>query len=131
MLLAWVDLKTEIALELLDANFPDEHVRAYAVSRLSLLSDDQVIDYLVQLVQVLKYESYHDNALARFLLTRALRNKRVGHHFFWYLKAEMEQPEISVRFALLLEAYLRGTPSHTVIFFFFLHFILLGLERII
>ena len=100
-------------MELLDANFADENVRAYTVSRLELLSDDQVVDYLVQLIQVLKYEPYHDNALSRFLLKRALRSKRVGHHFFWHLKAEMEQPEVSVRFALLLEAYLRGSPLHT------------------
>ncbi len=52
MLLSWADLKPEVALELLDANFSEEHVRAYAVSRLELLSDDEVVDYLVQLVQV-------------------------------------------------------------------------------
>jgi len=114
MLLAWSDLEPEVALELLDANFGDEHVRSYAVSRLELLTDDQVVDYLVQLIQVLKYEPYHDNALSRFLLKRALRSKRVGHHLFWHLKAEMEQPDVSVRFALLLEGYLRGSPAHLV-----------------
>ena len=113
LLLSWADLRPEVALELLDANFGDEHVRAYAVSRLELLSDDEVVDFLVQLIQVLKFEPYHDNALSRFLLTRALRSKRVGHHFFWHLKAEMEQPEVSVRFALLLEAYLRGSQLDT------------------
>jgi len=52
LLKAWSDLRPEVALELLDANFAEEHVRAYAVSRLEMLTDDQVIDYLVQLVQV-------------------------------------------------------------------------------
>lgn len=68
MLLSWADLRPDVALELLDANFGDEHIRAYAVSRLNLLSDDEVVDYLVQLIQVLKYEPYHDNALSRFVI---------------------------------------------------------------
>jgi len=45
-------------------------------------------------------------------LKRALGSKLVGHHFFWHLKAEMEQSDISLRFALLLEAYLRGSLQH-------------------
>lgn len=28
------------------------------------------------------------------------------------LRAEMENPEVSVRFGLMLEAYCRGAPSH-------------------
>lgn len=41
-------------------------------------------------MQVLKYEPYHDSALARFLLLRALKSKyQVGHFFFWFLKSEM------------------------------------------
>ena len=101
-----------MALELLDANFGDEHVRAYAVSRIELLSDSDLVDYLVQLVQVLKYEPYHDCALARMLLRRALRSRLVGHHLFWHLKAEMHQADIQLRYALILEAYLRGAPAH-------------------
>src|SRR6185437_6268078 len=49
-------------------------------------------------LQVLKYELHHDSSLARFLLRRALRNKkRVGHALFWHLKAEMHVPEIAER----------------------------------
>lgn len=74
------------ALELLDSNFADNKVRAYAVRCLEELSDEELLDYLLQLTQVLKYESFHDSPLARFLLRRALRNKTIGHYFFWYLK---------------------------------------------
>lgn len=101
-------MSPEAALELLDANFGDESVRAWAVERLESLSDDTLVDYLVQLIQVLKYEPYHDSALARFLLRRSLLSRRVGHHLFWHLKAEMESPDVAIRFALYLEAYLRG-----------------------
>jgi hypothetical protein len=75
------------------------------------MSDDKLLAYLMQLIQVcvlldvssfsilfssschtcpsliaiqvLKYESHMDNDLTRFLLRRALKNQRVGHFFFW------------------------------------------------
>ena len=51
----------------------------------------------------------HVSALALFLLRRALRNRLViGHPLFWLLQSEMHVPEISERYGLLLEAYLRG-----------------------
>ena len=36
--------------------------------------------------KALKFEPHHDSALARFLLKRALTNKRIGHFFFWYVE---------------------------------------------
>jgi len=59
-------------------------------------------------VQVLKFEPYHDSALARFLLMRSLQSKVLGHFFYWYLRSEMDMPEFQQRFGILLEAYLRG-----------------------
>jgi phosphatidylinositol-4,5-bisphosphate 3-kinase len=73
------------------------------------LSDAELKDYLLQLVQVLKYEPNHISALACWLMKRALRNQiQIGHAFFWHLQAEIHVPEISERFGLLLEVYLRG-----------------------
>ena len=57
---------------------------------------------------MLKFESYHDSALARFLLKRALQSKKTGHFFYWYLRSEMDTPEFNQRFGILLEGYLRG-----------------------
>ena len=48
------------------------------------MSDERLLLYLLQLVQVLKYEVFLDCDLARYLLTRALKNERLGHFFFWY-----------------------------------------------
>ena len=42
--------------------------------------------YLLQLVQVLKFEAYLDCQLGKLLLRRALKNKFIGHFFFWYLR---------------------------------------------
>jgi hypothetical protein len=101
------------AFELLDARFADRTVRELAVAYLERLTNEDLLGYLLQLVQVLKCEPYHDSALARFLLRRALGNPVIGHHLFWYMRSEMHVGDISRRFGLLLEAYLRGAGSAT------------------
>jgi len=92
--------------------FSDRAIRSHAVQRLEPMEDDVLLAYLLQLVQVLKYETYLECDLAKFLLRRALKSQRVGHFFFWYLKSEIHMPEAAVRFGLLLEAYCRGCGSH-------------------
>lgn len=42
----------QVALRLLDSDFPDEHVRAFAVRALEDLPDEHLEDFLLQLVQV-------------------------------------------------------------------------------
>eukprot|EP00052_Salpingoeca_macrocollata_P004776 m.43448 g.43448 ORF g.43448 m.43448 type:complete len:1025 (+) comp14443_c0_seq1:121-3195(+) len=112
MLRLWAALRPEQALDLLDAGYADESIRSHAVQFLETMSDDKLISYLLQLVQVLKFESYLNCDLARFLLRRALQNQRIGHFFFWYLRSEMHLPEVCTRFGLLLEAYCRGCGPH-------------------
>ncbi|CAB1325859.1 unnamed protein product [Coregonus sp. 'balchen'] len=105
----WPAIKPEQAMELLDCNFPDPRIRDFAVKCLEkYLTDDRLSQYLIQLVQVLKYEQYLDNPLARFLLKKALTNQRIGHFFFWHLKSEMHNKTVSQRFGLLLESYCRA-----------------------
>lgn len=99
------------ALELLDSQvrclspqFADPAVRRRAVDALRQLSDADLEKYLLQLCQVLKYEPYHDSPLAQFLTERALANRhRIGHIFFWYLRAEIHTAEIQARFSYILE----------------------------
>jgi phosphatidylinositol-4,5-bisphosphate 3-kinase len=84
----WPAIKPEQAMELLDCNFPDPKIREFAVKCLEkYLTDDRLSQYLIQLVQVLKYESYLDCDLTSFLLERALSNKRIGHFLFWHLRS--------------------------------------------
>jgi hypothetical protein len=65
---------------------------------LSQMSDRELLNYLLQLVQVLKYEHYHDSPLARFLLQRAIKNRvMIGHALFWHLQSEIDVPFISER----------------------------------
>lgn len=48
--------------------------------------DDELSQYLLQLVQAIKYETYLSCPLVKFLLTRALKNEHLGHKLFWLLK---------------------------------------------
>uniref|UniRef100_A0A673ICN1 phosphatidylinositol-4,5-bisphosphate 3-kinase n=1 Tax=Sinocyclocheilus rhinocerous TaxID=307959 RepID=A0A673ICN1_9TELE len=112
LLQIWPKLSPRDALELLDFNYPDQYVREFAVYCLQDMSDDELLQYLLQLVQVLRYEPYYDCALSRFLLERSQSSRKIGHFLFWHLRSEMFMPAVSVHFALILEAYCRGCIPH-------------------
>jgi len=98
-----------IALQLLDARYPHASVRLYAVHSLRAVTDEHLMDVLLQLVQTLKYEANHDNPVTRFLLSRALRcPKYIGQRLFWTLRSELHDPMLMERFGLLLEEFLKG-----------------------
>ncbi|KAL7729993.1 hypothetical protein ACLKA6_009290 [Drosophila palustris] len=108
----WPLISIERSLELLDYAYPDPAVRRFAIKCLHYLKDEELLLYLLQLVQAIKHESYLENDLVIFLLERALRNQRIGHYFFWHLRSEMQTPCMQTRFGLLLEAYLKGCKQH-------------------
>lgn len=108
----WPELPVLNALELLDFSFPDRYVGSFTINSLKKLTDDELFQYLLQLVQVLKYESYLDCELTKFLLDRALANRKIGHFLFWHLRSEMHVPAVALRFGLILEAYCRGSNYH-------------------
>uniref|UniRef100_A0A671VX98 phosphatidylinositol-4,5-bisphosphate 3-kinase n=1 Tax=Sparus aurata TaxID=8175 RepID=A0A671VX98_SPAAU len=112
LLQIWPKLCPRDALELLDFNYPDQYVREYAVRCLRDMSNEELSQYLLQLVQVLRYEPYYDCALTHFLLERAQGNRKIGHFLFWHLRSEIHMPAVSVQFALILEAYCRGSIPH-------------------
>ena len=66
-------------------SFPDLRVREMAVAWIHELNNDELVDYLPQLLQALKHETYEASPLARFLLERALLSPRVAHHIYWLL----------------------------------------------
>uniref|UniRef100_A0A674K5J8 Phosphatidylinositol 4,5-bisphosphate 3-kinase catalytic subunit delta isoform n=1 Tax=Terrapene triunguis TaxID=2587831 RepID=A0A674K5J8_9SAUR len=112
LLQSWPELPVLNALELLDFSFPDRYVGSFTINSLKKLTDDELFQYLLQLVQVLKYESYLDCELTKFLLDRALANRKIGHFLFWHLRSEMHVPAVALRFGLILEAYCRGSNYH-------------------
>jgi hypothetical protein len=99
----------EQALQLLDHKYPDAYVRAYAVRCLVAFGDEELASYLLQLVQVLQYESLYLAPLASFLVERAILNPLlIGQGLLWHLQAELHRPETETKFSLLMEAILLG-----------------------
>ncbi|XP_059475620.1 phosphatidylinositol 4,5-bisphosphate 3-kinase catalytic subunit beta isoform [Neocloeon triangulifer] len=112
----WPILPADKALELLDYAYADQTVRSFAVECIAKVSDEELSLYQLQLVQALKHESYLYCDLAMLLVRKAILNKRIGHFFFWHLKSEMEVPNISVRFGLILESYCLGSLKLVPVF---------------
>jgi hypothetical protein len=70
----WTPVPPMVAIELLNKNFVDPEIREFAVRSIHRLSDEELADILLQLVQALKHEINHDSALARFLIARCIYN---------------------------------------------------------
>jgi phosphatidylinositol 3-kinase len=99
ILAKWTEVDVDDALELLGPTFDNPAVRAYAVDRLRKSDDDELLLYLLQLVQALKFEhispdssqdATQDSSLARFLIARATNNFMLGNYFHWYLMVECD-----------------------------------------
>lgn len=91
----WVDVDVDDALELLGPYFTDKSVREYAVRQLKRADDDDLLLYLLQLVQAIKYEDLkergaYESSLVEFLTQRSLQNPLLGSYFHWYLSVECE-----------------------------------------
>ncbi|XP_041074613.1 phosphatidylinositol 3-kinase catalytic subunit type 3 isoform X1 [Polyodon spathula] len=56
----WKPMDVEDSLELLSSQFSNPTVRRYAVARLEQADDEDLLMYLLQLVQALKYENFND-----------------------------------------------------------------------
>jgi phosphatidylinositol 3-kinase len=115
MLCEWAPLDPYAALELLDIRYSDPVVREFAIRVIDQLEDVQLGELMLQLVQTLKYECYHDSPLARFLLRRALSSPLViGHNLYWMLKSEMHASGVFERFGVVLYTYVNFCGPHRV-----------------
>ncbi|RWA05100.1 hypothetical protein EKO27_g10012 [Xylaria grammica] len=95
----WTDIDVDDALELLGPTFDNRVVRGYAVDRLRKADDHEILLYLLQLVQALKFEhistdlnqaTMRASSLANFLISRAVENFTLGNYFYWYLGVEYD-----------------------------------------
>jgi len=59
-------------LEMLDITYSDPVVREFVVRQLNRMNDYNFDQYLLQMVQCLKYEPYHDSPLARYVRRREM-----------------------------------------------------------
>ncbi|KAM4619533.1 phosphatidylinositol 4-phosphate 3-kinase C2 domain-containing subunit alpha [Polymixia lowei] len=106
LLYHWPPLAPVTALELLDSKFADTEVRSVAVSWIESSTDDELADYLPQLVQALKFECHLKNALVMFLLSRAQGNINIAHYLYWLLRDSVQDPAWGRRYEQVLGALL-------------------------
>lgn len=101
LLASWQPTDIQDALELLTPQFQHQQIRMYAVSRLRQATDEDLLLYLLQLVQALKYENYDMSLsssyevdaewdLATFLINRCVQDDVLTNYFYWYLVVEIE-----------------------------------------
>ncbi|KAF6260720.1 phosphatidylinositol 3-kinase [Scenedesmus sp. NREL 46B-D3] len=93
----WAPIEVADALELLSPDFKNDKVRAHAVATLQAKDDDELLYYLLQLVQALRFEAHDASRLARFLVGRATANPAFAIFLHWYLFTEWEDPEFGGR----------------------------------
>ncbi|KAH6651865.1 phosphatidylinositol 3 [Truncatella angustata] len=95
----WTEIDVDDALELLGPTFDAPAVRAYSVDRLRKADDNELLLYLLQLVQALKFEhvptdtnqpALESSSLASFLISRAVENFTLATYFYWYLVVEYD-----------------------------------------
>jgi len=87
----------------------DFRVQEYALDILQDLSDANLMVYMFFLVKATKMSCFHDTAITRFLVTRALQEpSSVGNSFFWALVSEMHDPKAGLRCGMLMDIFLRG-----------------------
>ncbi|XP_067655094.1 phosphatidylinositol 4-phosphate 3-kinase C2 domain-containing subunit alpha-like [Haliotis asinina] len=105
LLQSWPPVQAMQSFELLLPQFPDLRVREFSVDSLSRIPTDNLIDFLPQLIQALKFESYHNSSLARLLLEQSCKSIRFAHQFFWLLKgAAALDPMFKRRYELMFVA---------------------------
>ena len=105
----WNTIDVDEALGLLSNNFKDRELRSYAVNRISLIeTDDEMLQYLLQLVQAIRYEQHHndDSELVLFLLQRTSSSLLLANHFFWYVKVETDDPKYGKLYLNILRKFL-------------------------
>ncbi|KAJ2905997.1 uncharacterized protein MKZ38_003480 [Zalerion maritima] len=95
----WAFIDVDDALELLGPTFTNPVVRSFAVERLRKADDKELLLYLLQLVQALKFEHIQaestqeanaDLSLAHLLIQRGCDNFMLGNYLFWYLMVEVD-----------------------------------------
>lgn len=75
MLALWAPPDPEDALELLGPAFTHPAIRRYAISRLNQAPDDDLMLYLLQLVQALKYEDFESIKAAYQMMLKEREDK--------------------------------------------------------
>ncbi|KFW84089.1 Phosphatidylinositol 4-phosphate 3-kinase C2 domain-containing subunit gamma, partial [Manacus vitellinus] len=104
MLRSWRFSNPLEALGLLTFSFPDQDIRRTAVQQIENMSNDELLEYLPQLVQVLKFEWSLESPLVKLLLNRSLQSIQVAHQLYWLLKNAQNEVHFKIWYKKLLAA---------------------------
>ncbi|XP_070200165.1 phosphatidylinositol 4-phosphate 3-kinase C2 domain-containing subunit alpha-like [Littorina saxatilis] len=110
----WPPLHPTQAFELLLPQYPDLGVRKFAAESLARIPSDDLSHFLPQLIQALKFESYHNSPLACLLLETSCKSIRFAHQFFWLLKGVAGQEASYKRRYELMFAALANVAGDTL-----------------
>ncbi len=102
----WARIDVGDALEMLSPVFQNPIVRSFAVSFFKTVDDEILDDFLLQLVQALRYQDEDQSELSDFLVQRACRNTLIASSLFWYLCAEIEDDAFGARAQALQKSLL-------------------------
>eukprot|EP00095_Tigriopus_kingsejongensis_P002430 maker-scaffold855_size87859-snap-gene-0.14 protein:Tk02430 transcript:maker-scaffold855_size87859-snap-gene-0.14-mRNA-1 annotation:"phosphatidylinositol 4-phosphate 3-kinase c2 domain-containing subunit beta" len=86
LLHSWKALQAMDILQLFLPIFPDQQVRLCAIEWMANMDNDELIDYLPQLLEALKHETWSNSPLAELLLQRSLTSPRIAHTLYWNLR---------------------------------------------
>ncbi|QRV75171.1 atypical/PIKK/PI3K kinase [Ceratobasidium sp. AG-Ba] len=110
----WTEVGTTDALELLGPSIVDSRVRSFAVKQLRRADDEELLLYLLQLVQALRFESplssstkHRDSGLADFLIDRGVANPVLGNRLNWYLMVEVQDKMIGKMYGSVAFNFMR------------------------
>ncbi|XP_049551036.1 phosphatidylinositol 3-kinase C2 domain-containing subunit gamma isoform X3 [Orcinus orca] len=92
------------ALGLLTSSFPDQEIRKVAVQQLDNLLNDELLEYLPQLVQAVKFEWNLESPLVQLLLHRSLQSIQIAHRLHWLLKDAQNEAYFKSWYQKLLAA---------------------------
>uniref|UniRef100_A0A8D0G456 Phosphatidylinositol-4-phosphate 3-kinase catalytic subunit type 2 gamma n=1 Tax=Strix occidentalis caurina TaxID=311401 RepID=A0A8D0G456_STROC len=91
-------------LGLLTSSFPDQDIHRTAVQQIENMSNDELLEYLPQLVQVLKFEWSLESPLVKLLLNCSLQSIQVAHQLYWLLKNARSEVNFKIWCQKLLAA---------------------------
>uniref|UniRef100_A0A1I7T9Q9 phosphatidylinositol 3-kinase n=1 Tax=Caenorhabditis tropicalis TaxID=1561998 RepID=A0A1I7T9Q9_9PELO len=86
----WAPLRPEIAMELLLPQYPDEHVRGYAVQSLARGSTDFLYHTIPQFIEALRFELYEKSPLADFILELSFVSLDFTFEIYWQLQQRVD-----------------------------------------
>ena len=104
LLKTWKRPESMDVLQLFLPCFPDTYVRDVAISWLNEVSNDDFVDYLPQLLEALKHETWSASNLAKLMLERSLESPRVSHNLYWLLAQSL--PGLSPQVFFLFKIFL-------------------------